>query len=101
MEEERSFHLYLNMQIQKEIQQLEEDKKGEMIDVISSEEEDAHNYVESEFEVQKSHEIWNQSNNIDDKTLMDFTQKYISGAQKGIMPDLVKNMVYASKSIRG
>lgn len=95
-----SFEYYVD-NIQKELKQLEEDEKGEIVDVIGDNEEKAHNYVESEFEVQKSHEIWNQSNNIDDKTLMDFTQKYISGAQKGIMPDLVKNMVYASKSIRG
>ena len=61
---------------------LEEDEEGELDDTDSSE---------------TTHTLWEESDEIDEKTLVEFTQKFIAHSQKGSIPTHLEGMIAALK----
>lgn len=54
--------------------------------------------VETSYNPGKTHDIWEASSDIDEKTLTDFTEKFIAAAQKGTVPAYLENLLSALKN---
>lgn len=83
------FEYYVE-KLQTAIDLLEESKKGV--------EDDRHTEIETKYNPAKTHDIWDDSSDIDEKTLADFTEKFISNAQKGRIPDYLSTLLAALKN---
>ncbi|WP_024621895.1 VWA-like domain-containing protein [Metaclostridioides mangenotii] len=57
--------------------------------------------IETEFSLEKTHEIWDDSDDVDGKTLREFTEKFIDNSQKGENPAYLKDMISAFKNSKG
>ncbi|MDP4146727.1 MAG: VWA-like domain-containing protein [Bacillota bacterium] len=57
--------------------------------------------IETEFNPENTHDIWEESSEIDEKTLKEFTEKFISNAQKGTIPDYLESMITSLKNSNG
>lgn len=57
--------------------------------------------IETEYKPDKTHDIWEASSEIDEKTLKEFTEKFINSSEKGTIPDYLGNMIAALKSSNG
>ena len=90
LEPYKHFEYYVT-EIQHELNLLEEDKHGEVDD------------IEVENSPYTTHDMWLKDNNIDEKTLRDFTEKYINNSTKGTTPnyiaDIIKNLSAESAEI--
>ena len=53
------------------------------------------------YDPEKTHDIWAASEEIEEKTLQDFTEKFVSRSQKGEIPAYLGSMIAALKSSRG
>ncbi|MCH4178540.1 MAG: VWA-like domain-containing protein [Megasphaera sp.] len=53
--------------------------------------------IETSFDPKKAHDIWDDSDDIDDTTLQKFTEKYVDAAQKGKVSNYLKSMIDALK----
>ena len=42
--------------------------------------------LENGYDPENTHDIWDESEDIDEKTLKDFTEKFISNSEKGTIP---------------
>lgn len=70
----------------------------------NEEEEDDSNSdegIEEEFDLEKAHDIWEESDEIDDKTLQDFTEKFVSLSEKGNIPIHVESLIRELKRSQG
>ncbi len=81
--------------IQNELNLLEDNDEGEEDDSKSDE------GIEDEFNPEKTHDLWEESDEIDDKTLKDFTEKFVSLSEKGEIPMHVESMIKALRSSQG
>ena len=54
--------------------------------------------IQSEYDAARTHDLWNVSNDIVDRTLKEFTKKAIDLAEKGEIPVFIKNMISAIKN---
>ncbi len=88
------FEYYVE-KIQIELDLREKDKDGEEVDNNESEN------IENEFSPEKTHDIWEDSDDIDKQTLIEFTEKFIDNSQKGINPAYLKDMISALKNSKG
>ena len=68
-----------------------------------NEEEKEHNNknVEREYSAERTHDIWEESNSIDEKTLREFTEKAIDSSQRGIVPTYLDSIIVALKNSKG
>ncbi|MDF2588458.1 MAG: hypothetical protein K0S41_2299 [Anaerocolumna sp.] len=57
-------------------------------------------YIETEYNVLNTHNIWDESSDIDIKTIKEFTEKVIQAAEKGEIPTYVKSLISAIKDNR-
>ncbi len=57
--------------------------------------------IETAYNPEKTHDIWEESSNIDEKTLQEFTEKFINNAQKGSIPKYLENMISSLKNSKG
>jgi predicted metal-dependent peptidase len=89
-----SFEYYAE-KLQTAIDLLEEDKDGEEDDSNKDEK------IETEYDPEKTHDIWEDSGDIDEKTLKEFTEKFISNSQKGNIPDYLGGIIASLKNSRG
>ncbi|MBE6052235.1 MAG: hypothetical protein E7214_16730 [Clostridium sp.] len=89
-----TFEYYVD-KIQKEFNLLEEDEEGEIDD--SRENSD----YASEFNIDKAHDIWDENNDIEEKTLKEFTEKYISLSEKGTIPTEAKALIESLRNSKG
>lgn len=89
-----SFEYYAE-KLQTAMDLLEENKDGEEDDSNKDEK------IETEYDPEKTHDIWEDSSDIDDKTLKEFTEKFISNSQKGSIPDYLEGMISSLKNSRG
>ncbi|MCH4166100.1 MAG: VWA-like domain-containing protein [Megasphaera sp.] len=53
--------------------------------------------IKTSFDPKKAHDIWDDSDEIDDSTLQKFTEKYVEAAQKGHVSNYLKSMIDALK----
>lgn len=86
---------YYAEKIQTAIDLLEEDKAGA--------EDDSHinETIETDYNPEKTHDIWEDSTDIDEKTLEEFTEKVINASQKGIIPNYLESMIASLKNSKG
>lgn len=88
------FEYYVE-KIQIELDLREKDKDGEEVDNNESEN------IENEFSPEKTHDIWEDSDDIDKQTLKEFTEKFIDNSQKGINPAYLEDMISLLKNSKG
>ena len=63
--------------------------------------EDSTETIETGYDPEKTHDIWEESNDIDEKTLTEFTEKIITHAQQGSIPNYVESLLAALKNSKG
>jgi len=88
----KTFEYYLE-KIQTELDLQEEDDEGEEID--------SNENVAVEFDIEKTHDSWNESDEIDEKTLKEFTEKIADNSQKGSIPSYLEGMIKSLKINKG
>ncbi len=88
----RTFEYYLE-KIQTELDLQEENDEGEEID--------SNENVAMEFDIEKTHDSWDESDEIDEKTLREFTEKIADNSQKGSVPVYLEGMIKSLKNSKG
>lgn len=101
----QTFEYYLQ-KIQIELDLQEENEDGEEHDTnISDDEvqndENQNMDFKNEYDPEKTHDIWDDSDDIDEKTMSEFTQKFVSLSQKGKNPDYLDGIISKLKSKNG
>lgn len=77
------------------------------IDLLETEEdetEDDHNQdekAETEYNPETTHDLWEDSKDIDEKTLKEFTEKLIASSQKGTIPSYLESIISSLKNNNG
>lgn len=92
LEPYKTFEYYLE-KIQTELDLQEEDDEGEEID--------SNENLAVEFDIEKTHDSWDESDEIDEKTLKEFTEKIADNSQKGSIPNYLEGMIKSLKSSKG
>lgn len=94
LEPYETFEYYLE-KIQIELDLMEADDEGV--------EDDSNNNgdIETEYSPEKTHDIWEDSNEIDENTLKQFTEKFIDSAQKGNIPSYLDKLISQLKNSKG
>ena len=92
LEPYKAFEYYLE-KIQTELDLQEEDDEGEEID--------SNENLAVEFDVEKTHDSWDESDEIDEKTLKELTKKITDNSQKGSIPIYLEGMIKSLKSSKG
>lgn len=87
---------YYAEKIQNELDLLEDADKGEEDDTKASEDK-----LQDAFDPEKAHDLWEEAEVIDEKTLKDFTEKFILAAEKGKIPLHVEGMIAALRKSGG
>jgi len=54
--------------------------------------------IETDYNPEKTHDIWEDSSDIDEKTLQEFTEQFINNAQKSSLPNYLANMISTLKN---
>lgn len=91
LESYKTFEYYVE-KLQLELDLHEENKDGEEHDTNTSEE------VQMAYSPEKTHDIWEDSGELDEKTMGEFTNKFIEQAQKGSIPTYLEDLI---ASLRG
>lgn len=84
-----SFEYYAE-NIQNEFDLLEMNKKGEIADEDSKK-------MEINFDPEKTHDIWEEQDDVDEKTLREFTENYVRNAEKGSVPQKLEGLISSIK----
>ena len=92
LEKFKTFEYYLE-KIQTELDLQEENDEGEIVDNNEN--------VAVDFDDEKTHDIWEECIEIDEKTLRDFTEKFADNAKKGSVPTYIENMIKSLKNSKG
>lgn len=94
LEPYRPFEYYAE-KLQIAVDLMEADEKGA--------EDDSHpdEKVETEYSPERTHDIWEDSTEIDEKTLREFTEKFVASSQKGKTPEYIEGLVAALKNSKG
>jgi predicted metal-dependent peptidase len=66
-------------------------------------EDDSHNdeMVETAYDPEKTHDLWDDSNDLDERTLQEFTEKAIELSQKGKLPNYLESLIASLKNSQG
>ena len=92
-----TFEYYVEkLQIALDLQ--DEDDEGEVND--NQESQDNEN-IETEFRPEKTHDLWEESDEIDEKTMEEFTEQFLHQAQKGSIPGYIENLIASLKESKG
>lgn len=94
LEPYETFEYYVE-KIQTELDLQESDEDGEENDA------DLNDNLESEFRPENTHDIWEDSDEIDSKTVREFTKKFIDNSLKSEVPAYISDMISALKSSKG
>lgn len=94
LEAYQTFEYYLD-KIQNELDLQDENEDGEEHDTNIDEDE----YVK--YDQEKTHDIWDESDDIDEKTMTEFTQKFVNSSQKGTLPEYMKSFIAQFKNKNG
>ena len=76
----------------------EEDDEGELHDTEDSPDNEN---IETEYSAEKTHDIWEESEDIDEKTMEEFTEQFVKYAQKGSLPGYIENLIASLKESKG
>ena len=94
LEPYETFEYYVE-NIQTELDLQEYDAEGEEND------NDVDENIETEFNPENTHDIWLESDEIDEKILKEFTEKFIDSSVKGETPGYIGNMISNLKNSKG
>lgn len=94
----QTFEYYLE-KIQIELDLQDENEDGEEHDTNIS--DDEKNDFFEHYDQEKTHDIWDESDDIDEKTISEFTKKFINMAQKGKTPDYLEGFIANLKNKNG
>lgn len=89
-----TFEYYIN-KIQNELDLQEENEDGKENDDRESSD------IQTQYSIEKTHDIWKEFNYIDEKTLKEFTKKAIDNAQKGNNPTYIDSLISSIKNSKG
>ncbi|WP_378957036.1 VWA-like domain-containing protein [Pelosinus sp. sgz500959] len=66
-------------------------------------EDDSHKdeQIKTDYNPEKTHDIWEDSSDIDEKTLKEFTEKFVNTSQKGTIPSYLEGMISSLKNSKG
>ncbi|WP_455537782.1 vWA domain-containing protein [Terrisporobacter sp.] len=92
LEKFKTFEEYLE-KIQVALELEDEDEDGEELESKEN--------VATDFDPKKTHDIWDESQEIDEQTLRDFTEKFADNAKKGNIPNYIDNMIKSLKNSKG
>jgi len=73
-----------------------DDRNNDEVDDHSNDEK-----IETAYNPEKTHDIWEDSSDIDEKTLQEFTVKFIDNAQKDSIPNYLESMISSLKNSKG
>ncbi|WP_042273360.1 vWA domain-containing protein [[Clostridium] dakarense] len=85
------FEYYVE-KIQTELDLQEVDEDGEEVDNHENEN------IETDYNPEHTHDIWEDSDDIDEKTIKEFTEKFVNTSQKGKIPEYLEGMISALKN---
>ncbi len=94
LEPYKTFEYYAE-KLQNALDLLEEDEDGAEKDSRKDEN------IETDFSPQKTHDSWEDSSDIDEKTLGEFTEKIIDNSRKGKIPAHLQSMIASLKNSKG
>ncbi len=57
--------------------------------------------IKTKFNPDTTHDLWEASSDIDESTLIEFTEKVISNSEKGVAPAYVQSLIASLKSSKG
>lgn len=86
-----TFEYYVD-KIQAELDLQEYDEHGEENDNNESDS------IKTDYDPEKTHSIWTESDDIDEKTFREFTEKFISQSQKGKVPTYLEDIISSLKN---
>lgn len=75
------------------------DKIQTEIDLIQESEESED--IETEYNPNKTHDIWNSSDDIEDSTIIDFTEKFVDLSRKGSISEYLNSLILSIKNSKG
>ena len=67
----------------------------------SAEDDSKNKHIEKEFNASKTHDLWEESIEVDDQTLKNFTKKFASAAEKGKVPLYLEGILKGLKGNKG
>ena len=86
---------YYAKNIQSELDLMEEDDEGEEDDSQMTDS------LEDFYDPEKMHDMWQESDEVDEKTLKEFAEKVINASQKGTIPSQVESLIASLKNSQG
>ena len=92
LEPYKTFEYYLE-KVQTELDLQEENDEGEEVD--------SNENVIVDFDPERTHDMWEESDAVDEKTLNEFTEKFADSAQKGKNPNYIDAMIKSLKNRNG
>ncbi|WP_250674131.1 VWA-like domain-containing protein [Paraclostridium ghonii] len=94
LEPYETFEYYIE-NIQTELNLMEKDEEGEEDDSNKNE------GIETKYNQEHTHDIWEESDDIDEKTFKEFTEKFVNNSQKGKIPDYLDDIISVLKNSKG
>ncbi|WP_434509734.1 vWA domain-containing protein [Desulfitobacterium sp. AusDCA] len=76
-----------------------EDEAGDATD--KTDDRDQAEKIETAYNPEKAHDIWEDSGDIDEKTLQEFTEQFIDNARKGSIPNYLESIISSLKNSKG
>ena len=95
LEPYETFEYYVE-KIQTEFDLQEEDEHGKEDDSNNNE-----NSIETDYNPENTHDIWEESDEIDEKTLREFTEKFSDNSLRGKIPSYLEGMISSLKNSKG
>ena len=92
LEPYKTFEYYLE-KVQTELDLQVENDEGEEVD--------SNENVIVDFDPERTHDMWEESDEVDEKTLNEFTEKFADSAQKGKNPNYIDAMIKSLKNRNG
>lgn len=92
LEPYKTFEYYLE-KVQTELDLQEENDEGEEVD--------SNENVIVDFDPERTHDMWEESDEVDEKTLNEFTEKFADSAKKGKNPNYIDAMIKSLKNRNG
>ncbi len=68
-------------------------KKDIKSDSTQSNQKDDNDTIQTEYNIANTHDIWEESSNLDDETIKEFTEKVILSSEKGNVPAFIEELI--------
>jgi len=75
-----------------------ESAKDAPADDLNKVDNDTDGKIEMDYNPEKTHDLWEESSDIDKKTFKEFTEKFIDNSQKGNIPNYLESIISSIKS---